>query len=130
MAYLAAIVFLPTITLAAAPKTLKELANLLVTILNSATALLVFAALVMFLLGASLNIWKSNERGGKVLTTYLMWGILTLFVMVSIWGILRLLQGTLFENSPYNPTTGGANTNGTTQNTGPRPTFPAAQGFE
>ena len=59
---------LPSVALAAAPRTFSELANLLVTILDSATGLLVVAGIVIF-------------------------------VMVSIWGILRLLQSTLFGST-------------------------------
>lgn len=34
--------------------------------------------------------------------SYLVWGIIIIFVMVSIWGILQLLQNTLFGNGGYN----------------------------
>jgi hypothetical protein len=38
------------------------------------------------------------SKGDKMteLRTYIVWGILALFLMVSIWGVLQLLQNTLF----------------------------------
>jgi hypothetical protein len=91
-----------------APKTLKELVTMVVNLLNSATALLVLLALVIFLFGASVNIFKSREQGSGALGKFLMWGVIILFVMVSIWGILRLLQNTLFSDA-VNSSTGVPN---------------------
>jgi hypothetical protein len=88
---------LPVIALAA-PTTLKELASQIITLLNAATAFLVAAALVLFLGGAAYNMIRAGERGSAALSKFLIWGIITLFVMVSIWGILNLLQNTLFNS--------------------------------
>ena len=95
---------LPSVALAA-PRTLKELAGTIVDVLNSATALLVLAGFVIYLAGVSLSVWR-KEGGKKEVRTYFLWGVLVLFVMVSIWGILRILQDSLFNGSQYNPTTG------------------------
>lgn len=90
------VLVLPGIALAAAPTTLKELVGMLVDILNTATVVLIAAALVAFLYGAAYNLIKAGERGGTALREFLVWGVIILFVMVSIWGILNLLQATLF----------------------------------
>lgn len=92
---------LPVVASAAAPTTLKELVGQIVEILNTATGVLVAAALVAFLYGAAYNMMKAGERGSGALRQFLVWGVIILFVMVSIWGILNLLQQTLFG------TTGG-----------------------
>ena len=94
----------PAVAFAAA-KSLRELAATIVEVLNEGTALLVLAGFVIYLLGVAGSIWKSDE-GKKNTTTFFLWGVLTLFVMVSIWGILHILQDTLFSSSPYDPTYG------------------------
>ncbi len=80
----------------AAPTTLKELVEMLVNLLNTATGVLVAAALVAFLYGAAYNMIRAGEKGSGALRQFLVWGIIILFVMVSIWGILNVLQQTLF----------------------------------
>lgn len=91
---------LPAVAVAAeAAHTLKDLVGQIVGLLNKATGVLVAAALVAFLYGAAYNMMKAGERGSGALRQYLVWGIVILFVMTSIWGILNLLQQTLFGSS-------------------------------
>lgn len=104
---------LPVVAFAAA-SSLKELVGQIVTLLNKATGVLVAAALVLFLYGAAYNMIRSGERGGGALRKFMVWGVIILFVMVSIWGILRVLQDTLFNtNSAAGDTSVGG---GTTSN--------------
>lgn len=95
-----AVLGIPAVVLAA-PRTFGELANLVVLILNNATIVLIVLGIVVYFFGISTNILKFSEEGGEKLRQYFFWGILVLFVMVSIWGILRLLQNTLFGSNPY-----------------------------
>lgn len=85
----------------AAPRTFVELADLIVLILDNATIVLIVAGIVVYFFGISTNILKFSEEGGEKLKMYFFWGIIVLFVMVSIWGILKLLQNTLFGSNPY-----------------------------
>ena len=94
--YLAVFSLLPSTTFAEAPRTFSELAALVVILLNNATAVLVVAGIVVYFYGVSTNILNFSKEGGEKLRAYFLWGIIVLFVMVSIWGILRLLQETLF----------------------------------
>ena len=96
----------PAIALAA-PRTFGELANLLVLILDNATTVLIVLGIVVYFWGISTNILKFSEEGGETVKRYFFWGIIVLFVMVSIWGILRLLQNTLFGSNPYSGGGGG-----------------------
>lgn len=89
----------PAVALAAAPRTFSELANLLVTILDSATGMLVVAGIVIYFYGVSTNILKLKDESGAKVRQYMVWGLIVIFVMVSIWGILRLLQSTLFGST-------------------------------
>jgi fumarate reductase subunit D len=87
------ILLLPGIALAA-PSTFAELMALIVSYMNGISQLLVLATIVVYLGSAALHIWKSKDDTKKN-RTFLLWGIAIIFVMVSVWGILRLLQNTL-----------------------------------
>lgn len=101
----ASFVLLPAIALAAgAPRTLSALAALIVDIINSGTALLVLAGIVVYFWGITTNMFKIQKGDAGVAKQYFLWGIAIIFVMVSIWGIVRLIQETLFGGgNPYGP---------------------------
>ena len=101
-----ALVALPGVALAA-PRTFGDLANILVLILNNATTVLIVLGIVVYFFGLSTNILKFSEEGGENVRRYFLWGIIVLFMMVSIWGILRLLQNTLFGSNTYSSVGGG-----------------------
>lgn len=100
------ILALPGVASAAAPRTFGEFASLVVSLLDVGTGLLILAGIVIYFYGISTNIMKLSDEGGQKARAYFGWGILVLFVMVSIWGILNLLQNTLFGNNPRDPATG------------------------
>jgi hypothetical protein len=80
----------------AAPTTFRELAEYLVGLMNSTIGLLVSAALVIYFFGVIQHVRKSE--GGQdfsQMRQFLLFGVLILFVMVSVWGILEILQNTL-----------------------------------
>ena len=118
----------PAVAFAAA-RNFQELSNSLVFLLDNATAVLVLAGIVVYFYGISTNILKFSDDGGEKAKAYFFWGIIVLFVMLSIWGILRLLQNTLFgggnQFSPTSPTT-QQTTDGAFQssNLGGTPRFP------
>lgn len=89
----------------AAPGTFKELANLLVNWLNQIAIVLITLALVIYFWGIARNMNKFGDGAQAAATTlryYVFWGVLILFVMMSVWGIIRLLQNTLFGGNPGN----------------------------
>lgn len=102
----------------AAPRTFNELANLIVTILDTGTGLLILAGIVVYFWGISTNILKMKDEGSQAFKAYFVWGIITLFVMFSIWGIIELLQNTIFGGDYYDPSSGSSGqpiNNGSTQ---------------
>ena len=103
---LAALLLTPALASAAAPNTFQGLANLVVNLLDNATAVLIVAGIVVYFYGISTNILKFGEGDIEKLKNYFFWGIIVLFVMVSIWGILHLLQDTLFGGNSFNATNG------------------------
>ena len=91
------IVVLPELALAQAPTTFQALANVIVRILNAGVVLLIAATIVYYFYGITKDIWSMKEgKTSEHLSGYLFQGILVLFVMISIWGIIQLIQYTLF----------------------------------
>lgn len=84
----------PAVALAA-PRTWSELVGALVTIMNSGVAILVSLAIVFYFYGVTSNILKF-ENDPERRKAYFFWGLIALVVMVSVWGILRILENTLF----------------------------------
>ena len=100
------LILFPSLALAA-PLTFQELAFELVNILDLATITLIVFGLVAYFWGLSTNIlhFGEDEKGEKK-KAYFFWGLFILFVLVSIWGIIQLLQNTLFGNQAFSPSTG------------------------
>lgn len=97
----------PSIALAAAPNTFQELARQIVEILDVATFTLIIFGLVMYFWGMIRSIPHfGDEKGAERRKSFFVWGLLVLFVMVSIWGIIVLLQNTLFGDHPFDPASG------------------------
>lgn len=52
-----------------------------------------------FMWGIVLYLFGKNKEEGK---TFMLWGIIALFVMTSVWGLVGILRGTLFGNTVDN----------------------------
>ena len=94
------IVAIPSIALAAgAVKTYSDLVNKLVSIMSMGSVVLVTLGFAAYFYGMSANILQfSSASGVEKRKAFFFWGIIILFVMLSIPGILRLLGRTLFTN--------------------------------
>ena len=96
---------------ASAALTFSGLANQIVTLLNSATFTLIALALVVYFWNVASGIYKASHGDATeqtALRSYLYLGVGIIFVMVSIWGIVKLLQTSLFGDGISNTTTSGA----------------------
>ncbi len=80
---------LPLVAFAQTPTNLIGLISFAGDVANRLIPLLIAAALVVFFWGILQYIWK--KEGAKEI---MIAGILGLFVMVSIWGIIRIAQNT------------------------------------
>jgi hypothetical protein len=109
-AALASLVLLAPAVALAAPRTFSELAETFVSIIDSATGLLILAGIVIYFYGISRNVLKMKDEGGKLMWNYVIWGIGVIFLMVSIWGIIELIQNTIFGGDPFAPSVGGDGT--------------------
>jgi hypothetical protein len=82
----------------AAPANFQGLVTIIVGLVNNALVPLIFAvALLTFLLGV-FRYFFSPESTENIKTgrQVVIWGIITIAVMVSIWGILNMLSATFF----------------------------------
>jgi hypothetical protein len=91
---------LPLITFAQSANNIINLLNIAGDVLNRVIPLIIAITLIVFFWGLVSYVTaagggKGQENGKKIMIA----GITALFVMVSIWGIIRLIQGTLLPNS-------------------------------
>ncbi len=82
-------------TLAGNPK-LQDLLCYVTSIINGAVIPLIFAlALVMFIWGVVQYVINSDEEAKKEKgKQFMLWGIIALTVMVSVWGLVKILGNT------------------------------------
>lgn len=92
----------------AAPKTYGDLAKLLITVLNAASGVAVALAIVVYLWGIASGMYKTGEADLKKRREFMIWGMIGLFVLVSVWGILGILINSIFgdnvNTAPYSAT--------------------------
>ena len=70
-----------------------------------ATAALIGIAIVIYFAGIIRTLFKAgggNATSFADLSKTLGWGLVALFLVLSIWGIIRLLGGTLFGTNNFN----------------------------
>lgn len=88
--------------LAASAQSLQPLANLIGAVARLVGALvpiLITLALVAFFYGLVKYLWGAGGKGdAKKGRDLMIWGLITMFVMVSVWGIVRLGQDALGVN--------------------------------
>lgn len=79
-------------------KTLTDLINFFTcTIVNSIVPLLFVLAIAGFVFGViKFFLNPDNEEQKKNGKNFMMWGLIALFVIVSIWGIVGILSTTFF----------------------------------
>jgi hypothetical protein len=103
-------VFLPALAGAATLLNTLALAN---TFLNALIGLFITLAIVVFFWGLIKYLVNAGEEKAEGLQI-MFYGVLAIFVMVSIWGIIRLLQSTfqVTSTSPVIPQGIQINTSG------------------
>ena len=82
----------------AAPRNLQALVMQVIDLFNAGTVVLFSLAILAFFWSVARNMWgydPSNADQKKRLTQTLTWGVLIIFGMVSILGIIAILQQTL-----------------------------------
>ncbi len=98
---------LPQLALAAGtPRTLGDVANLALTIIGQGTLMLMIAAVAAYFFNISMNMLKLSQGESAEWKSHFFWGVIAIFVMVSIWGIVQMLQYTIF--TPGGGSAGGS----------------------
>lgn len=98
IALVAGALALPSVALAQAVSSFQDLANSIAKILNAGALLLITATIVVYFYSIVGHVFRINRGEGSSsdLRKTLWMGILIIFVMVSIWGIIQILQNSLF----------------------------------
>ncbi|OHB20139.1 MAG: hypothetical protein A2854_04990 [Parcubacteria group bacterium RIFCSPHIGHO2_01_FULL_56_18] len=86
----------PSMALAATPRTFSELAELSVNFLNAGIGTAIVLGLVIYFYGVASGISSLRHGESEQLRLRIVWGIIAIFVMVSVWGIIGLVRNTLF----------------------------------
>ena len=90
-----AVIFASDAPVNTAARSIDGLLNWLIYIAGRALPLLILAALVLFLFGIVKKFFWSGDSSDKgEAGRYILWGIVALFVMVSVWGLVNVLRGT------------------------------------
>ncbi len=76
------------------PKDLKWLIGLFISLLNRIMPLIFTLALVVFLWGALKFVRTESDEERKTGREFMLWGIIGLFVMFSVWGLVNILVNT------------------------------------
>ena len=66
-------------------------------LINGLVGLLVGVAMIIFFIGVIKYIYRApNPKAQRYGRDMIVWGLLAIFVMVSVWGILRLARESFF----------------------------------
>lgn len=75
-------------------RTIDGLLSWVIYIAGRALPLLILAALVLFLFGIVKRFfWSKDSADRTEAGKFILWGVVALFVMVSVWGLVNLLRG-------------------------------------
>ena len=93
--------FFPLVSFAATPNDFPSLIQFIIDDLISPLVLLVASvAFLAFLWGIARYIFSAGDENKKEYGRYIMvYGVIALFVMVSVWGLVQILKNTFFEGS-------------------------------
>jgi uncharacterized membrane protein len=79
---------------------LRDVVNILIGGINNIVRVLVAGAFVLFLFGFIRMIYTgSDPREREKSKRYMLWGLVVLFIMASLWGILGFLCGNFLSYS-------------------------------
>lgn len=73
-----------------------------IEIINYLIQILLAVSLLFFLYGVFtlMFVHGTNEESRSKGKKFMLWGIISLFVMISVWGLVTLLNNSLFGNGP------------------------------
>ncbi|MEN9622248.1 MAG: hypothetical protein RLZZ67_682 [Candidatus Parcubacteria bacterium] len=74
----------------------KEVQNLFDLVINPAVRLIFAAAALYFVYGVFTFIRRADDSSARVEgANHILWSTIGLFIMISVWGIIAVLQNTI-----------------------------------
>lgn len=104
-----AVFALPLISFAAAVNNLSDVGSFIINTINNVIVPVLFAvAFIVFLWGAfkTFILGANSEDVKKEGKNLMLWGLIGFFVMVSVWGLVNILTGTVGFGNNSGPTGG------------------------
>lgn len=83
----------------AAPKTFAELVDVIISIINPLVGLLVSLAVLFFSYNIIRYITNAGGEGRAKYRENLTWSVIALFVLVSVWGLARIISNTFLNSA-------------------------------
>lgn len=96
----------PIIAAAQARTGLQNLVSQAGGLIQALIPIVIGLAVLVFLWGVLIYVLKSDDAGKAQGRTFMLWGIIALFVMVSVWGLVNILRETLQLNPATPPAPG------------------------
>jgi hypothetical protein len=108
---------LPLVSFAAAINNLSDVGSFIINVINNIVVPVLFAvAFIVFVYGAfqTFIIGATSEEVKAKGTNLMLWGLIGFFVMVSVWGLVNILTGTVSfgNNTGVNAPKAGVNIGG------------------
>jgi len=75
---------------------LDRLLNQVDTLITRLIPTLIALAVLLFLWGILKYVFAKSDADKTTARTFMLWGIVALFVMVSVWGLVRILGDVVF----------------------------------
>ena len=93
------LLFLPLLSFASQPRDFKSfVVDLLIKkLIDPATAIVVTLIMIFFFYNSAMFIFKSeaSAKEKNKFVSSMIWSVLIMFMIVSIWGIVKMIAGTL-----------------------------------
>lgn len=80
---------------------LKKLLININTLISYVIPVLISLGVLAFMWGIVMYLFGKNKDEGRM---FMVWGVIALFVMTSVWGLVGILRGTLFGDNQGNTT--------------------------
>lgn len=91
--------------MAFAVENLTDLFDLVTSLMNSAIPLIFGLAFLYFIWGLVKYVYAGgDEKARKEGTNMIIWGVVIIFVMLSVWGLVNVLKNTLNLSGTTAPT--------------------------
>ncbi len=87
----------PSVTFAAQAKDFKGVVSIIIDLIRSLVPLVVALAMLVFIWGVFQLVRSNSEDARKEAIGIITYGIVSLFVMVSVWGLVGILTSTFFS---------------------------------